>query len=429
MKILKVIISSMILLSMAFLSLAQERSESKKSGASLLEQAINDMNIQAAMEKFHQIKGDTNRYYFNEGEFNRLGYNLLNQFKIVEAIAVFKLNTELYPDSSNVWDSLGEGYIYADNKELAVQSYKKSLELNPENQIGIWMLRLIDVELAERRSETKVIFKYKSGEQTGLKGKYLGQKPPGLKPEVFAPGIVSTRGGHEFSCTFSPDGKEFYFNRGSDIFVCRWEKAGWTAPGPALFNSQYLDHEPHITADGKRLFFGTERPQPGSEEPAYGIWMLQKTATGWSEPVFQFGGMYVTTTQNGTVYLTDWQGEEEADIVRRKLVDNKYEAPEQLVGGVNTGYSEAHPCIAADASFLIFDSNRPGAMGGEYDDDFYISFRNVDDTWGDAIHFDAISNPGSNMCAYLSPDGKYLFFYANHDIYWVNVEVIKQVGR
>jgi hypothetical protein len=358
-----------------------------------------------------------------------LGYNLLNQFKIAEAIAVFKLNTELYPDSSNVWDSLGEGYIYADNKELAVQSYKKSLELNPENQIGLWMLRLIDVELAERRSETKVMFKYKPGEQTGLKGKYLGQKPPGLKPEVFAPGIVSTRGGHEFSCTFSPDGKEFYFNRGTDIFVCCWEKAGWTAPGPAPFNSQYLDHEPHITADGKRLFFGTERPQPGSEEPAYGIWALQKTATGWSEPVFQFGGMYVTTTKNGTVYVTDWQGEEEADIVRRKLIDNKYQASEKLVGGVNTGYSEAHPCIASDASFLIFDSNRPGAMGGEYDDDYYISFRNTDDTWGDAIHFDAISDAGSNMCAYLSPDGKYLFFYANHDIYWVNAEVIKQVGR
>jgi hypothetical protein len=139
--------------------------------------------------------------------------------------------------------------------------------------------------------------------------------------------------------------------------------------------------------------------------------------------------MYVTTTKNGTVYVTDWQGEEEADIVRRKLIDNKYQAPEKLVGGVNTEYSEAHPCIASDASFLIFDSNRPGAMGGEYDDDYYISFRNTDDTWGDAIHFDAISDAGSNMCAYLSPDGKYLFFYANHDIYWVNAEVIKQVGR
>jgi hypothetical protein len=45
-----------------------------------------------------------------------------------------------------------------------------------------------------------------------LSGPYLGQKPPGMAPEVFAPGIVSTAA-HEFSCSFTPDGKEFYFTR------------------------------------------------------------------------------------------------------------------------------------------------------------------------------------------------------------------------
>ena len=45
-----------------------------------------------------------------------------------------------------------------------------------------------------------------------LKGPYLGQTLPGIKPEIFAPGIISTES-HEFSCSFSPDGKEFYFNR------------------------------------------------------------------------------------------------------------------------------------------------------------------------------------------------------------------------
>ena len=112
----------MILLLLAFQCTAQEKSESKKSAANFLEQAINESDIQTATEKFHQIKGDTNTYYFDEREFNRLVYSLLNQFKIAEAIAVFKLNTELHPDSWNVWDSLGESYIYADNKELAGQS-------------------------------------------------------------------------------------------------------------------------------------------------------------------------------------------------------------------------------------------------------------------------------------------------------------------
>jgi hypothetical protein len=429
MRPIKITIALMMLLLLSFLSTAQEKSEFKNSAANFLAQAIDTLDSQAAMEKFHQIKSDTKSYFFDEREFNRLGYRLLNQYKIAEAIAVLKLNTELYPDSWNVWDSLGESYIYADNKKLAVQSYKKSLELNPQNQNGFWTLRRIDSELAQRRLETKVPFKYKPGEQTGLQGEYLGQKPPGLKPEVFAPGIVSTRGGHEFSCTFSPDSREFYFNRGPDIFVCRWEKEGWTAPEPVPFNSRYLDHEPHITADGKTLFFGSGRPQPGSEEPAYGIWAIQKTANGWSEPSFQFVGMYVTTAKNGTVYVTDWQGEEGDYIVRRKFAGNKYQAPEKLVGEVNTGGTAAHPCIAPDESFLIFDSKRPVAIGGEYDDDFYLCFRQPDGTWGKAIHFDAISTEGSNICAYLSPDGEYLFFYANHDIYWVSAEVIKQVVR
>ena len=44
-----------------------------------------------------------------------------------------------------------------------------------------------------------------------LKGEYLGQKPPGMTPEIFAPDIVSTPQ-REFNAAFSPDGKEFYFS-------------------------------------------------------------------------------------------------------------------------------------------------------------------------------------------------------------------------
>ena len=54
-----------------------------------------------------------------------------------------------------------------------------------------------------------------NAQETGflkLTGPYLGQKTPGMKPEIFAPGVVSTAS-HEFSSCFSPDGKEFYFTR------------------------------------------------------------------------------------------------------------------------------------------------------------------------------------------------------------------------
>jgi CubicO group peptidase (beta-lactamase class C family) len=73
------------------------------------------------------------RYYFSESEFNSLGYYLLNNKRITDAIQLFILNTEENPNSSNAFDSLGEAYMTTGNKELAISNYKKSVELNPLN--------------------------------------------------------------------------------------------------------------------------------------------------------------------------------------------------------------------------------------------------------------------------------------------------------
>ena len=65
---------------------------------------------------------------------NAVGYNLLRNDKVEEAIEIFKFNVEKYPDAFNVYDSLGEAYMKHGDKELAIQNYKKSLELNPKNE-------------------------------------------------------------------------------------------------------------------------------------------------------------------------------------------------------------------------------------------------------------------------------------------------------
>ena len=62
------------------------------------------------------------------------------QEKIVEAIEIFKLNTEKYPDSWNVYDSLAEAYMKNGNVELAIKNYQKSVEMNPDNENGKEML-------------------------------------------------------------------------------------------------------------------------------------------------------------------------------------------------------------------------------------------------------------------------------------------------
>jgi CubicO group peptidase (beta-lactamase class C family) len=70
----------------------------------------------------------------NEGELNMLGYALLAQSRIDDAIEVFKLNVEMFPDSSNPYDSLGEAYAIKGEKELAIRNYRRSYELNNKNQ-------------------------------------------------------------------------------------------------------------------------------------------------------------------------------------------------------------------------------------------------------------------------------------------------------
>lgn len=80
---------------------------------------------------------------FGEAEMNQLGYRYLQEGKINEAVRLFTLNTISYPDSWNVYDSLGEGYLKDGLTDQAINNYKKSLELNPENENAVKMLQEI----------------------------------------------------------------------------------------------------------------------------------------------------------------------------------------------------------------------------------------------------------------------------------------------
>ena len=92
-------------------------------------------DVAAAVKQYRELKAGSTagEYDFGEMELNRLGYRLLQTKKVAEAIEIFKLNVEVYPQSSNVYDSLGEGYKVHGDKDLAIANYKKSLELDPKN--------------------------------------------------------------------------------------------------------------------------------------------------------------------------------------------------------------------------------------------------------------------------------------------------------
>jgi CubicO group peptidase (beta-lactamase class C family) len=95
-----------------------------------------------AIEAYRKIFKDTPRNVsVSENRLNNLGYSLLQQKKLPEAIALLKLNVEFYPNAWNVYDSLAEAYMTNGDKELAIANYKKSLELNPQNSNGREMLK------------------------------------------------------------------------------------------------------------------------------------------------------------------------------------------------------------------------------------------------------------------------------------------------
>ncbi len=95
-------------------------------------------------EKWLKAYQNSNQYYLKEEEMNNVGYALLQQQRNDDALSVFKLNVELFPTSANVYDSLGETYLKEGNKELAIQNYKKSLELNPKNENAIKVLKQLE---------------------------------------------------------------------------------------------------------------------------------------------------------------------------------------------------------------------------------------------------------------------------------------------
>jgi glyoxylase-like metal-dependent hydrolase (beta-lactamase superfamily II) len=116
----------------------------QQSAATLLEQIISESGIKAALEKYREIRSKKEqKYYFDETEFNGLGYRLLNGKRIPEAIEVFKMNIEMYPESWNAYDSLAEAYMKDRQDDLAVKYYQKSMKLNPQNTNAVNMLQRI----------------------------------------------------------------------------------------------------------------------------------------------------------------------------------------------------------------------------------------------------------------------------------------------
>jgi len=113
----------------------------RKPVGDVLFKTIQEKDIDAAVKQYRDLKATQPAAYdFGENELVGLGYGLLSMKKVKEAIEIFKLSVEAYPESYNSYDSLAEAYMDDGEKELAIKNYEKSLEINPENANGRKML-------------------------------------------------------------------------------------------------------------------------------------------------------------------------------------------------------------------------------------------------------------------------------------------------
>ncbi len=254
-----------------------------------------------------------------------------------------------------------------------------------------------------------------------IKGIYLGQALPGVTPQVFAPGLVSIPAAVDYGGTFSADGTEFYFTRrmndskDQNIYEMHQVNGFWTEPAPVVFSAGYNANEPHVTADNQTLYFGWTHPRPSENESdpdANSIWATDRTAEGWSAPRYVGDGMAVSSDQNGQLYVTGFATNGAPSLNRVKLVDGLFADFERLTSGV-------HPAIAPDGSYLVYDNG---------DGNLRVRFRLADDTWGAAQSLTTQGIPESAAIASISPDGNYLFYTDQQDIYWVSTEIIQKLN-
>ena len=112
--------------------------------ADLLAVAFDQGGIESMTKTYREWKSDpATASVFTEIQVNVVGYQLMGGGDLEEAIEIFKLNAESYPQSFNVYDSLGEGYLNAGRTEEAITNYQRSLEINPANQNAVQMLEKI----------------------------------------------------------------------------------------------------------------------------------------------------------------------------------------------------------------------------------------------------------------------------------------------
>lgn len=199
-------------------------------------------------------------------------------------------------------------------------------------------------------------------------------------------------------------------------------------------NSKYEDKGPAITADGKKLFFNSRRPESTDapvdvegdgkyfENIYFSTWdtvKLQWTDADQIPGQINQPNSHVACTGISAdgkqifIYKNDLTNPEArgGDIFVSKVLNNKWKTPEPFGKPINTSYWEGGACISPDGKTLYFTSERKGGYGNS---DIWVAQRKTKTEWETPVNIGAdINSPNDEAGLFLAPDGKTLFFCSN----------------
>lgn len=116
--------------------------------AKFMAQVIEKEGVEKGIQFYKDHKNDSD-YHVSEQELIVAGYKLLHADNAKDAVEVFKLSTEIFPNKDNPYDSYAEALMVLGNNDEAILNYKKSLQLNPKNNNAIKMLEKLGVDASK----------------------------------------------------------------------------------------------------------------------------------------------------------------------------------------------------------------------------------------------------------------------------------------
>jgi hypothetical protein len=273
-----------------------------------------------------------------------------------------------------------------------------------------------------------------------LTGPYLGQKPPGMTPEIFAPGIILDEMDFHSCPAFSKDGNFVFWktmNSSNDgVYYMERRINLWRGPQKAQFLPKDAD-VPYFPYDDCTLFFisANEDEQISKRK----IWYTRRTEDKWEKPKcftefnpridllhWQF-----TFSKSGNIYFTGIKndGYGNYDLFYAKKVNGKY-IYEIMPEPFNSTDSDICPYIAKDESYIIFSSvDRKDGFGKA---DLYICYKKKNGKWTDPINMGStINSKAQDHNPMVTKDGNYLFFLSFRSgkchPYWVSAKIIEEL--